>query len=115
MAIQHNVVTTLALILLGLLTTYRTADGQVPTAVDFAACNQDALQGPKAGTASPTVGDRIRAAGARADAAAPTNSLAVRGKVSESSDPQIHGMEAEGARDASYQAAYRTCMRRKGF
>jgi hypothetical protein len=32
-----------------------------------------------------------------------------------SSDPQIHGMSAEGAKDATYQAAYRSCMRRKGF
>ena len=32
-----------------------------------------------------------------------------------SSDPQIHGMSGEGAKDAAYQAAYRSCMRRKGF
>ena len=32
-----------------------------------------------------------------------------------SPDPQIHGMETEGAKSATYQAAYRSCMRRKGF
>jgi hypothetical protein len=35
--------------------------------------------------------------------------------VIESSDPQIHGMQGEGAKNAAYQAAYRSCMRRKGF
>jgi hypothetical protein len=35
--------------------------------------------------------------------------------VIESPDPQLHGMEAEGAQNAAYQAAYRSCMRRKGF
>jgi hypothetical protein len=36
-------------------------------------------------------------------------------KIVHSPDPQIHGMEAEGAKDATFQAAYRSCMRRKGF
>jgi len=35
--------------------------------------------------------------------------------VVESTDPQIHGMQRAGANDAAYQAAYRSCMRRKGF
>ncbi len=35
------------------------------------------------------------------------------GKVVELSDPQIHGMKAEEAKEATYQAAYRSCMRRK--
>ena len=35
--------------------------------------------------------------------------------VVESSDPQIHGMQRAGANNAAYQAAYRSCMRRKGF
>jgi hypothetical protein len=33
----------------------------------------------------------------------------------ESADPPIHGMDADGAKNAAYQAAYRSCMRRKGF
>jgi hypothetical protein len=44
-----------------------------------------------------------------------TNSIDVTATVIESSDPQIHGMNAEGAKNATYQAAYRSCMRRKGF
>lgn len=61
MAMQHKVVIALALILLFSLAATRTVDGQVPTAVDFAACNEEAPQAVKAGTASPIMGDRIRA------------------------------------------------------
>ena len=37
------------------------------------------------------------------------------GPLIESLDPQIHGMDAEATKDATFQAAYRSCMRRKGF
>jgi len=114
MAMQHKIVTALALMFLVSLAGTRTADGQVPTATDVAACNEQAPQGVKAGTVSPTMGDRVRAASARAGAVT-TNSIDFTGKVVESSDMQIQGMEAEGAKDATYQAAYRSCMRRKGF
>ena len=114
MAMQHKVVTALALILLLSLAATRTVDGQVPTAADFAACNEEAPQAVKAGTASPIVADHSRADRERAGAMT-TDSRAIRGKVVESPDPQIHGMAAEGAKDATYQAAYRSCMRRKGF
>lgn len=92
----------------------RTADGQVPTVADFAACNDEAPRAVRTGSASPTSNDIARADTVRASAPAssPTNDM---GKVIESPDPQIHGMSAEGARNASYQAAYRSCMRRKGF
>jgi hypothetical protein len=114
MAMQYKVVIALALMLLVSLAATRTADGEVPAAADFAACNDEAPQAVKTGIASPTMGDRVRADRARADAVTP-NSLDVTGNVVESSDPQIHGMQAEGAKDATYQAAYRSCMRRKGF
>ncbi len=113
MAMQYKVVIALALILLPLAAT-RTADGEVPTAADSAACNEEAPEAAKAGTASPTRGDHARAGSARAGAMT-TNSIDFTGKVIESSDPQIHGMDAEGAKNATYQAAYRSCMRRKGF
>ena len=109
-----KVVSALGLILLVSLAATRTADGQIPTAVDFAACNDEAPQAAKAGAASPIVGDHLRAGSARAGTLTP-NSIDFTGKVIESSDPQIHGMNAEGAKDATYQAAYRSCMRRKGF
>jgi hypothetical protein len=114
MAMQYKVVIALALILLLPLAATRTADGEVPTAADSAACNEEAPEAAKAGTASPTTGDHARADSARAGAMT-TNSIDFTGKVIESSDPQIHGMDAEGAKNATYQAAYRSCMRRKGF
>jgi hypothetical protein len=114
MSMQHKVVIALALSLLLSLAATRAVDGEVPTAADFAACNEEAPQAVKAGTASPIRGDHFRADSARAGAVA-TNSAAFAGKVIESSDPQIHGMKAEEAKEATYQAAYRSCMRRKGF
>jgi len=114
MAMRYNVTSALALILLVSLAATRTADGQVPTAADSAACNEEAPKAVKTGSASPTTGDHARADGVRAGAT--TSSPATdKGKVIESPDPQIHGMSAEGAKNASYQAAYRSCMRRKGF
>ena len=85
-----------------------------PQCIDYAACNREAPQSAKAGTDSPIRGDHVRADRERAGAVT-TKSTAFTGKAIESSDPQIHGMEAEGAKDATYQAAYRSCMRRKGF
>jgi len=111
MAMPYHAVLVLSLMFLVALATPRAADGQVPTATDFAACNLEALEGVRAGTASPTMGDRTRADLARAPT---TNPPDVTGTI-KSSDPQIHGMEAEGAKQATYQAAYRSCMRRKGF
>jgi hypothetical protein len=103
------VLSTLALVTMLSLGATRAA-GQVPTVADFAACNDEAPKILKAGTTSPTPGDHARAERARLDAATARTSTSV-----ESLDPQIHGMSAAGANDAGYQAAYRSCMRRKGF
>jgi len=104
----------LALIFFVSFAATRPADGEVPTAADFAACNAEAPEAIKAGTASPVRGDYVRAHSARAGAVT-MDPIDFTGRVIESSDPQIHGMKVEGARDATYQAAYRGCMRRKGF
>ena len=109
---QYDILRALALIFVVLLVA-TTAESQVPTSADFAACNEEAPKAVKAGTASPTTDDRARADNLRADAK--TLALPYGGKAIESSDPQIHGMSAEGATNAFYQAAYRSCMRRKGF
>jgi hypothetical protein len=108
-----------ALILLASVVVTRAADGQIPTAADIAACNEDAPRAMKAGSASPTGGDHARAETARGgvsttSATAATAAAGPAGVV-ESSDPQIHGMQRAGAGNAAYQAAYRSCMRRKGF
>jgi hypothetical protein len=108
----YRLVLLFGLLLVLSLTATRAAGGGVPTAADFAACNAEAPQAVKSGAASPITSDRIRADGARSGTA---NSPGFTGPVVESPDPQIHGMEAEGAKSAAYQAAYRSCMRRKGF
>ncbi len=93
MALQSRVAVTLALTLLVSLAATRTADGEVPTVADFAACNDEAPAAIKAGTASPIVGDHVRANSARAGSIT-MNSIDFTGRVIESSDPQIHGMKA---------------------
>ena len=111
---QYNLAVTLGLLLLVSLTAPRAAAGEVATVADSAACNQEAPSTTKARMATPTTGDQTRADRARA-VAMPMGSIALTGSVIESPDPQIHGMDAEGAKNPAYQAAYRSCMRRKGF
>ena len=93
----------------------RAAHGQVPTTADIAACNEDAPRTVKTGSASPTTGDQARADSARGGVAMKSTTETSTPGVVESSDPQIHGMQRAGANNAAYQAAYRSCMRRKGF
>jgi len=109
---MYRLVLLMGLLLVLWLTATRAADGGVPTAVDFADCNAEAPQVVKAGAASPITSDHARADGARS---VTTNPPSATSPAVHSSDPQIHGMEAEGAKSATYQAAYRSCMRRKGF
>ena len=108
-----------ALTLLASLAVTGTAEGQVPTAADITACNEDAPRAMRAGSASPTGGDQARADTARRSAtltsATSATAASAPAGVVESSDPQIHGMQRAGANNAAYQAAYRSCMRRKGF
>jgi len=83
------------------------AHGDVPRPADIAACNHEAQEAARKGkdsrTASPNTKDQSRAAEARRDAGA------------RATDPQLDGMDAEGAKDPVYQAVYRTCMRKRGF
>jgi len=88
----------------------------VPKPEEIAACNSEAKEAVRKGSAAPstpapTASDQRRAAEARGRNA-PTDgaNASVR-----SSDPQIEGMDPQGAKDPVYQAAYRTCMRRSGF
>jgi len=109
----YKFVMVLALIFLISFAATRTVDAEVPTAADFAACNEEGPRAVKAGSASPTTGDHVRADSARGGAI--TTNYTNFGQVIASADPQIHGMKAEEAKNATYQAAYRSCMRRKGF
>ncbi len=101
---------------IALLGAWSAAYADVPTAADFASCNAEAREALKSGSASPKTAepntkDHDRAAGAR-QGGQPTDAT---GKITQSPDPQLEGMDAEGAKDPVYQAAYRTCMRKAGF
>lgn len=93
----------------------------VPTALDAAACNRQAREEVRSGTASPIARDTAqaedarRAENARQGGPGPERDADRAATVTRSPDPQIDGMDAEGARDAAYRAAYRVCMRQKGF
>jgi hypothetical protein len=86
----------------------------VPKAEDIVTCNNEAQEATRKGkdsrAAAPNTKDHNRAAGARRGDAP---SAAVGGAGP--SDPQLEGMDPEGAKDPAYQAAYRTCMRKAGF
>jgi len=56
---QYDILRALALIFVVLLVAM-TAESQVPTSADVAACNEEAPKAVKAGTASPTTDDRAR-------------------------------------------------------
>ncbi|HEY7521205.1 MAG TPA: hypothetical protein VIE36_23185 [Methylomirabilota bacterium] len=95
-------------ILIALLLAASTGQTSVPTAENFAACNAEARDAVKRPTvdspaASPIMKDEQRAGAAR------------RGESDRSDDPQLTGIDAEGAKNPAYQAAYRTCMRKSGF
>ena len=85
-----------------------TGERSVPTAENFAACNAEARDALKRGgddsaAASPIMKDHQRADDAR------------RGDASRAEDPQLTGIDPDGAKHPAYQAAYRTCMRKSGF
>ena len=98
-------------LLAGLQGGHGLAYADVPTADHIAACNRDAQAGVRDGTVSATSRDEAEAQAARQAAGRADGGPL----VTQSADPQIHGMEREGAQDAAYRAAYRVCMRRSGF
>ena len=87
----------------------------VPKAEDVAKCNREAQAVRSSGgsrtSAMPNASDDSRAASARLD----TTGRDRTGEAVRSPDAQIEGMDAEGAKDPAYQAAFRVCMRRSGF
>ena len=84
------------------------ADG--PTAQDRTDCNVHARHALAGSGGSPTRKDEVAAAEERK-----AQAVDVPGGMMRSPDPQLDGMDAGGARDAGYRAAYRVCMRKKGF
>jgi hypothetical protein len=87
----------------------------VPTIADMTACNQEAREGSRDRSASPISKDRVDAEAARRGRDGIPIPPGAAAAVTQSEDPQIHGMDAHGAADAAYRAAYRVCMRKRGF
>ena len=105
----------LLLVTLVLLGASSRVHADVPRSSDIVACNDEAQEAARKGNdsrgASPTAKDHSRAADARrrdALAASPAGDPPA-------ADPQLDGMDPDGAKDPGYQAAYRTCMRKAGF
>ena len=87
----------------------------LPTIVDMTTCNQEARKESRDRSASPTSKDQVDAETARRGREDAAPQSGATGAVTQSEDPQIHGMDAHGATDAAYRAAYRVCMRKRGF
>jgi hypothetical protein len=91
------------------------ARADVPTIGDMTACNQEAREGSRNRSASPTSKDQTDAKAARLERDSTPVPPGATAAGTKSEDPQIHGMDAQGATDAAYRAAYRVCMRQRGF
>jgi hypothetical protein len=115
------------------------ASAAVPTVADFAACNMKAAEDAAADTASaaprtestpragqwppdarpvprpegPRTDVRPSAAG-KAGVSSPQRDPS-GATISSDKDPQVDGMAANRANDPAYVAAYRSCMRQRGF
>jgi hypothetical protein len=103
---------------------------EVPTAEDFAACNAKAADEARTASAAPAGQPSGRPDDARGGmpAASPRSGAPVTtpggpsaqpvdpsGKTITSDDPQLEGMAADRAHEPQYVAAYRSCMRQRGF
>ena len=98
------------------------ARAEVPAAADFAACNMKAGDeaAPNGVSASPRTdlpkdatklpSDAKPKAGVPLSPKDPTGAT-----LSSDKDPQIEGLAADRANDKMYVAAYRACMRQRGF
>jgi hypothetical protein len=106
------------------------AHAEVPAAVDFATCNAKAADETRTASAArgsgsgrpddarggePAASPRtdvkiVKPGGATREPVDPTGKT-----ITEARDPQVEGMAADRANDPRYVAAYRSCMRQRGF
>jgi len=110
---RTSLIATTFMLGLGVLGLGAIARADVPKPEDIATCNSEAKEAVRKGSAAPstpapTTADERRAADQRRRDAPPAAGTP-------SSDPQIEGMDAQGAKNPTYQAAYRTCMRKNGY
>jgi hypothetical protein len=113
------------------------ARAEVPAAVDFATCNAKAADeartasaapGPRMGSgkpddarggvpaASPRSGAQVTTPGAGPGGSKSPDTSDPTGKtIAGSNDPQLEGIAADRVHEPQYVAAYRSCMRQRGF
>jgi hypothetical protein len=103
------------LLIAGLSLGFGIARAAGPTAGDVAECNQEARDGLRSRAVSPNQKDEAGARQARNAPAGAVERADATGRTIRSTDPQIDGMESAGAREAAYRAAYRVCMRKRGY
>jgi hypothetical protein len=95
--------------------TFGLAGADVPAPGHVATCHQEAREALRGRTAFPTQKDEAGASDARSAQPAPAGPPNATAQIVWSPDPQLSGMNVEGAKDAVYRAAYRVCMRKSGF
>jgi hypothetical protein len=89
---------------------------EVPTAADFAACNAKAAEEVKADAASASPRAELPKDATQLPPDVRTRPPDSSGRtLSSEKDPQIEGLAADRAGDKVYVAAYRSCMRQRGF
>ena len=105
--------------------TFSTSAAQVPKPEDMASCNEKAKSelatasaSPRTepaakgglGAGSPPINPKAESPRPAETGKPPATSVAAQEK-----DPQLQGIDPEGAKDPAYVAAYKSCMRKAGF
>jgi hypothetical protein len=85
---------------------------EVPTAKDMAHCNEKAKDETQTASASPRLDSE---ADAKSLGKPRVNEVRSGTPSARHDDPQLQGIDLEGAKDPAYVAAYKTCMRQSGF
>jgi hypothetical protein len=112
-----RILPTIAVLALGVLAAMP-ALAAVPTVADFAACNMKAAEEAAAdrASASPRTESTPQAGKLPPDARPTLQQRDPSGAtISSDKNPQVDGMAADRAKDPAYVAAYRSCMRQRGF
>lgn len=92
----------------GLLASVGTALAANPTEADFDACNKEAKSRLSSPAASPSTSGE--ASGSESGSTSKDHPSAAP-----SADTALSGIDPSGKGDPSFQAAYRDCMKRRGF
>ena len=109
---------------LGVVVVTSFARAEVPTPADFAECNvkaADAAGDTASASPGPSPRGGTQPPGSPSDTASATAPRprgpdgAADAGITGAKDPQIEGLAADRVSDPEYVAAYRSCMRQRGF